>query len=155
VGMRRPVRHCCKWGGLAIVVALAAALEISLWWDLSWMSPRGWSVGFVQGSVVVYWSVVWLTPPVPPTGFQVWLHGSIYTLIEWTWLPTVGPGGYYVVFPVWILLVAGSLLVGPLWWRDHLAVRFRRGGRCPQCGYARRGLAAETKCPECGTPLTK
>jgi rubrerythrin len=37
-------------------------------------------------------------------------------------------------------------------WRIENIVRRRmRRDLCPRCGYDRRGLAADAKCPECGS----
>jgi hypothetical protein len=38
-----------------------------------------------------------------------------------------------------------------LWRRLRRPERRTELGQCPECGYDRRGLAADAKCPECGT----
>lgn len=62
------------------------------------------------------------------------------------------------VGPVWTGLIANALLFAgswaslahlPLLWTTNLAVRRRRKGRCPWCGYDRRKSESE-RCPECG-----
>lgn len=53
--------------------------------------------------------------------------------------------------PIWIPLFAAGLPSGMLW-RAELRRRSRLSlGRCASCGYDRRGIAANAKCPECGT----
>ncbi len=71
-------------------------------------------------------------------------------------------GVYDGIWPTRILwrgLVANSLTLGMILALPHalyviagalrVAIR-RRAGRCPWCGYHRSGLAADTRCPECG-----
>jgi hypothetical protein len=54
--------------------------------------------------------------------------------------------------PLWPLVLA--LLLACLWtWRRHF--RARDPLSCVACGYSRRGLAADAKCPECGTVPSK
>lgn len=152
--MRRAARQCCKWGGLVVLVAFAAALEVSFWWDLAWVSRPGWGVGFCQGSAVLGWSM--RIGPRQNPGFQVSLHPYGFGGVDFTWLPLVKTNstGSLLLLPLWIVLAAGLVAIFPLWWRDHLRVRFGRGGRCPLCGYDRRGLLEGAECPECGTTPT-
>jgi hypothetical protein len=56
-----------------------------------------------------------------------------------------------------VLLGFGAIGLSPayvalyLWWPALLALFRRRRGLCGSCGYDRRGLAADAKCPECRT----
>jgi hypothetical protein len=52
---------------------------------------------------------------------------------------------------------AYAALIGAAWCAVHYSRRRTRGvwGCCAVCGYCRRGLAADAKCPECGTVPTK
>ena len=52
--------------------------------------------------------------------------------------------GVSVLYPVFVATIASSLL----WFADR---RRPRTGHCAKCGYDRRGLIADAKCPECGT----
>jgi hypothetical protein len=58
----------------------------------------------------------------------------------------------FVVDSLFYAAVLATLFVGPglvRWrWRHRI-------GRCTRCGYDRRGLATDGKCPECGTVSTK
>ena len=61
------------------------------------------------------------------------------------------------LIPVWPGFILDVLAWGAAWllasWLARSAgalVRDRRG-RCPQCGYLRTGLPADSACPECGT----
>jgi hypothetical protein len=60
-------------------------------------------------------------------------------------------GDYTIRIPFWgFCAIAASPTLVPLW----LLLRGRsrtRAGCCRFCGYDRRGLPAEAKCPECGT----
>jgi hypothetical protein len=65
--------------------------------------------------------------------------GLVFGASDKVWLV-----GVSLLYPVALTLIPAALL----WYRD------RRGtGRhaCKKCGYDRRGLAADAKCPECGT----
>jgi hypothetical protein len=60
--------------------------------------------------------------------------------------------GYWgLSLPLWIPFLLFAVPTALLWRRDHIATKRARIGRCPLCGYDRRGLAADAKCPECGT----
>jgi hypothetical protein len=49
-----------------------------------------------------------------------------------------------VLYPVLLTTIPAAFL----WYQDRR--RFGPQG-CQKCGYDRRGLAADSKCPECGT----
>lgn len=64
--------------------------------------------------------------------------------------------------PVWAGLSADAIFFASLWWLAWFGTRswkrWRRShrGQCPQCGYARGGIASSAPCPECGyreTPI--
>lgn len=52
--------------------------------------------------------------------------------------------------PIWMILA--PLLMGTtgLWWGRLKRLGRHRAGQCSFCGYDRRGLAGDAKCPECG-----
>lgn len=66
-----------------------------------------------------------------------------------TWDKT---GGYsLVVVPFWLPISLTAVPAGLLWESGRRRRRRSRVGMCVRCGYDRRGLAADAKCPECGT----
>jgi hypothetical protein len=62
--------------------------------------------------------------------------------------------GEMIGVPLWALVSVVLLPAALLWGADVRLARRRRGGLCLSCGYDRRGLAADAKCPECGTVPT-
>jgi hypothetical protein len=64
--------------------------------------------------------------------------------VLWTRTPFGWELGVSVVYPVLLTTIPAAFL----WYKDR-----RRFGphACKGCGYDRRGLPAEAKCPECGT----
>ena len=93
-------------------------------------------VGPIEGGLA---APRWIVPSRPQTPFEFMLGG--------TFLPTrpiaVGFMGDVLVYsiPAMLLISAASAA---------RQVMRSRTGRCPSCNYDRRGLAAESKCPECG-----
>jgi len=60
--------------------------------------------------------------------------------------------GYWgISIPLWMPFLLFAIPTALLWRRDQIATKRARIGRCPCCGYDRRGLAADSPCPECGT----
>jgi hypothetical protein len=77
--------------------------------------------------------------------------------VQWLWLfdRVDVRHGSLVRVPMWgpLMLV---MVPSALWWYvDIREWRRRHGLLCRSCGYDRHGLAADAKCPECGTILTK
>lgn len=95
------------------------------------------------------------------TGFTVlWREHSSRSwsreLHDWDWSMLWGfdwrRSGRDVEFqgPLWVLV---PIAIAPAWFlaRKDLRARSRvRAGRCPSCGYDRRGLVGDVVCPECG-----
>jgi hypothetical protein len=69
------------------------------------------------------------------------------------WLPSgrVGAGWVEIGVPYWMPL-APMLAFAVSFWYGEIRRRWRRAkaGLCRRCGYSRRGLASDAKCPECG-----
>jgi hypothetical protein len=73
-----------------------------------------------------------------------------YRLVWWvSWISA--PNVWQLKVPLWMfaaLLGAGA--VGA-WAGPYARYRRLRATRCPSCAYDRAGLAADVRCPECGT----
>jgi hypothetical protein len=70
----------------------------------------------------------------------------------WTWGFQIMRGSWGVTaVPLWLPFSMLSV-PGALGWRESFAQRrwARSASACTGCGYDRRGLAVEVKCPECG-----
>jgi hypothetical protein len=71
----------------------------------------------------------------------------------WKWWFEVKMASWYrVAIPLWLPFAMVALPAAMGWRRSlerHRWARFVHA--CKGCGYDRRGLSAEVKCPECGT----
>ena len=146
------VKWVCTVGSALIVVAW----PVSPWWYFGWerYTPlRNDWVCVGGGALRVAWQPLSapLTIPISHTGFR---HGLLIREARglWGWKPEWGKPGatVYASVPLWMPFAAMVLPAGALWRRDIREARRARGG-CASCGYDRRGLAADAKCPECGT----
>jgi hypothetical protein len=63
-----------------------------------------------------------------------------------------GAEGHLVIVPFWELLLAITLLGGPLWIYWYRTWKRYKPGLCPHCGYDLR--ASPDRCPECGKPTS-
>jgi hypothetical protein len=69
-----------------------------------------------------------------------------------------GPDCFIPLQPIFLGFIANTLIYGLAALAAILAPGLLLGqvrvwrGRCPHCGYDRRGLVGGAKCPECGTP---
>jgi hypothetical protein len=108
----------------------------------------GWACTLLSVAIVAAWvlrrqaGVVWFLDfdsPRPPL----------------EWLPSwrVGSGWIEIGIPYWMPL-APMLAVAACFWHGVIRRHRVKAGVCPGCGYDRRGLAADAKCPECGTPAS-
>jgi hypothetical protein len=75
-------------------------------------------------------------PRIPPMEWFGPMYGSTPSGRTYIWIPLWTP---------WLLAAAGSAL---LWFRDRPPQPL---DKCPRCRYDRRGLPADSPCPECGT----
>jgi len=145
---RRIARKLTKWTCTLGVVLIASAWATSSTYLLRY-NGRAWTAQFYAGALMVfeepsrrpYWSVGALTNPVKDRSTQ------------WSFRLMGGPP-VVIVVPLWAPLLVAAITASVLWPMDHRADRRGRVGRCPKCGYDRRGLAADAKCPECGTVPT-
>ncbi len=56
-----------------------------------------------------------------------------------------------VGIPLWAPTLLAGMTAAWCWRRERQRRRLAIAGSCPSCGYSRAGLAADAKCPECGT----
>jgi hypothetical protein len=166
--MKRP--RLRKWAKWTCTLAAGAAVALAVFsrfygWGYATTSNSGdtlRSSGVYSGQMLAQrWDGFRNARVPPPLGWNMrrthnWYWGysgedSPYGSI-WTWHAGVlyAPdasgwvAGASVLYPVALTLIPAALL----WYADR-----RRSGphACKKCGYDRRGLAADTKCPECGT----
>jgi predicted Zn-ribbon and HTH transcriptional regulator len=52
--------------------------------------------------------------------------------------------------PWWIPFIGAAAMAARAWRADARAWRILSEGLCRQCGYDRKGIAAASRCPECG-----
>jgi hypothetical protein len=89
----------------------------------------------------------------------LWWRGIVYTPswfdagvcpFEWALVPAidhdVGWSSYKIIVPLWPVLGVSLFAT----WRVSKREQLARRGACRSCGYDRRGLADDAKCPECG-----
>lgn len=153
------VRTAVKWCSAALLVLCIAFGAITSRWFIEWCSPDlSCEAGVLawKGMIDIYWSPVigdfylWQPPP----GFSMGRARSPYEKMDpWRWKPAwdTSPYGWSVSVPIWLPTAVAALGFLPLAWLDRRAANLARMGRCRSCGYDRRGLAADAKCPECGT----
>ena len=151
-------------------MALRASLVVLAALLIVWQASRWAEVGFfINGSSVdaathvrIDGGCLLISTPVlggSPVPLAVRFHK--WASWRWTWQHQQS-GLWYAedsrllhsddfVIPVWMPILVWMAACSPLWclvlqaaWRRHL-------GLCVACGYDRRGLPADAKCPECGT----
>jgi hypothetical protein len=102
---------------------------------------------------------VWhTTPPLEPEGFQ---GRKSVKAPQWKWadraygVSDLGVTTSMHAVPLWpaVAILLGAAAAS--WIPAARRMIRRRAGRCAECGYDRRGLADDSKCPECGTVPTK
>jgi hypothetical protein len=145
--MRRGVRTASKW------VLSVVTLLIGVAWPLSlrYFAIHGDSMIGVR-CVGISMGTVWYA--VYEFGVPGWEVGKATPPIRCNWWFTFkwNPEDERMVFvPLWAPLACSGAATGLLWWPDVRRRWRRRSRRCASCGYDRRGLAADAKCPECGT----
>ena len=137
-----------RWAGCALTLALPPVWAASAFGNLYYdFGQSGYSCGLAFGSVALS-----SKPPGPsPSGWEIHLYPRpVRPSVEW--LPQVVRRGPYsaVVVPLWLPWLAIAGLTIWRWRADRLIVPHA----CSKCGYDRRGLAMDAKCPECGTVPT-
>jgi hypothetical protein len=152
---RRFLRGALKWGCTAAMVAIAAVWVGSRWWEVGSSRSAGGktdSITFNTGGAFFWrWEGLFGTASKDEP-----VHFFAHRLREdarkaGAWRPVLERSlveqSLYV--PLWIPFTMTAASAGALWWWDIQRWR-RRKGSCAACGYDRAGLAADTKCPECG-----
>jgi hypothetical protein len=161
---RRRFRKWAKWACTAVAMMVLALTVASRWWMVSygWRGSGGapYHVGIGTGVVTYERNIAFEKRP---TGWDLrasagWQWGFVSAEIpgnQWRlgvyYYSSPGFGWALGVTLVYVAALA-SLPAALLWYADR-----RRFGphACSECGYDRRGLAADAKCPECGTVPTK
>jgi hypothetical protein len=148
------IRKTIEWGGAAVTVLLLVVWVASGWFMYVWVTPRCLCV-FLGRGAVGYGRVARLAPgdyaDTLPADIERanrrWQH------FQMLGRPSVFNNytGPEVVCPVWIPAAAMASITLLAWRLDALARRRARTTHCPKCGYDRAGIAAEAKCPECGS----
>lgn len=154
---RERLRRWAKWGCTLAAVLVVGLAGFSLFRSASYASKNGKTVWIIVigGGLLVFQEG---DSAFVPSGRQGWL---VRRAFEWSWgmngTLAVGSGGIIWERRGRSSLTAGVTLLYPflltavpaglLWYTDR-----RRFGvhACQKCGYDRRGLAADAKCPECG-----
>jgi hypothetical protein len=156
--MRRPwLGNCAKWACAAAFAATLVTWGASVRWELCWQGSfqnAGLELQVSNGCVQCF--------RFPGGSFlPEWYLGDLHPSTRWRtmWKPMylVNRLDTLLLIPLWIPMSPVLCAAAALWYGD---IRARRRGRdtCRSCGYDRRGLAADAKCPECGTvpaPATK
>jgi hypothetical protein len=87
------------------------------------------------------------------------IFGSFANSVGFAYVLAAMPDhGFDLMLPFWFLavtaLIPAALAVRSV--RNRLKFnRLTLAGRCPRCSYDLRAHAADAKCPECGTPVSK
>ncbi|HVU64172.1 MAG TPA: hypothetical protein VHC70_09360 [Phycisphaerales bacterium] len=137
------IRKTIKWGGAAVTLLLVV-VWIGMRWSYAYWFGGNWYLWLIDGRVVLgrqskpssHAHFFWRDPPASLRWQFVWRHTSTF------WDATI---------PMWMPTILGVGATGIAWRLDILARRRARLNLCPKCRYDRAGLAADAKCPECGS----
>jgi len=140
------IRTSVKWGGAALAIVLLVVWIGSGWWFVS--SPRiGRHVlAVTDGSLMDYHFLNSVTG-----GFARFVMDSARGPFRWWFEYVELPNAAVCIIPLWAPLRFTLIVTGFAWRADLIARRRAMLGKCPNCGYARAGLAAGALCPQCGT----
>jgi hypothetical protein len=141
-----------RWVFLVAALLIEAAWIASGWYCGSFGPTQHLVLSAGRGEALLLFDPEGIPAGIRRAKIQRYPRGP---LEPWAWKPRLfrdpQDGTVDVRVPAWILLVLTATPAVVLWWPQVRAVRRRLAGRCPKCGYDRRGIAADAKCPECGT----
>ena len=154
MNLRRTALSGARWISTTAALAFAAAIFVTAWRVWLWGVTPQFMLSFEYGRVEVRTSETpshgeWWNPqmlghlvgPIQPCGLR-WLR--------WDFEDGGDQYGRVVAIPMWTVAALVAAIAAPLW-TLHLRARHRaRVGLCKGCGYDRKGLAIDAKCPECG-----
>jgi hypothetical protein len=163
MGLSRRLAERTLWAGAALLLAV---FIVNRW---AWVIWTGWPrEAWLAGGAV---HARWHPASSPQSSFYNGdgIRVGWATTPEWLWKPEVesktanevrgnvqylGPAYTYLCVPLWPFVLITGLPAALLWSGDHARRRAERLGHCRACGYDRRGLAAQSPCPECGSTRT-
>jgi hypothetical protein len=143
--LRIPTSRRAAWSLTILASALALAWFGGRWYSATIRVGRD-SVGISHGCVFVHHNLGIYDGS--PLNGSAGLNGPPF---YWAWWGGAARAADYraASFPLWCLAIP-ALATAALSWRPTLEqIGRRRAGRCPECGYDRRGLG-DAVCPECG-----
>ncbi|HVU62894.1 MAG TPA: hypothetical protein VHC70_02865 [Phycisphaerales bacterium] len=145
------LRKTIKWGGAVVTLLLVVVWAGSGFLQADKHIGAGVVVALGGGEVSVMRMSedqrdVWVYAAEGLTGWMPYrMHwGLYYTSKE-------PPRDWSVTLPMWPFAFACLFATVTAWRLDGIARRRARLNLCPKCGYDRAGIAADAKCPECGT----
>jgi len=148
----RPSRLRWLWFLPAVLVLCwtVPSKQHILGWQTGTASMRPTTIFLGYGSLVIAWAPgKWATPGDSALGSYI-TDGFTYRNLRGgpraLWLRPRHLGDQLHI-PLWLIAMVLAL---PPAFMEHRRRNKRLPGCCKNCGYARAGLAAEAKCPECG-----
>jgi hypothetical protein len=144
--MRRLVLWAC---GLIFVLS-AAGWVFTRFYQVLLFPSRHTGFQLIRGSVEFWFNSALQGPGPSDQALAPALQ------LPWDWFPSVGfginPTAFVIDVPLWLTAFLSATVALMVWrpWRLRIGE-----GCCPSCNYDRAGLAADAKCPECGTVPTK
>ena len=148
----------CQWAGTVGCVLILAAFVGSGWRTLGYQRPtRSHVFLFELGSGDISVALAPWDTSVPQgwdlmaTSRPIWARFR-FTLLPWfgRWDVSWRAGGWFLIFPLWLLYVLLLIPTLLLWRRE----RKPRPGRCRRCDYDLTGNVSGI-CPECGLEIPK
>jgi hypothetical protein len=146
--------------GTVVSAVVALLFAVSLFCMMTWYDGTVWHVGYGHGVVggvrVDYEEEARQSPGVQVVRWQRGLTVDRSWSVPVIWWPEAGCDGSptfarRVVVPLWLPFALAAVPTSLLWRAELRRRRRIRQGLCAGCGYDRRGLPADAKCPECGT----